>query len=335
MRHRPARSKPVVAVSQRSLAVAFLTLGTLWGSSFVAIDIGLPYFPPLQFAALRFLIAGLVILGYARYSTPRWRPRTRNEWTLAGVAGIFLIGGHHAFLYLGQQHVSGAIAAIVVSLGPVLTALFAVAILDTRLSAMDGFGFVFGLFGVVLVAQPGIAEGSSLPLVDRLAALDPSALLAGDTTGITLVFLAAASFALGGVLTRTIETTLPMRTVQAWAMLIGSALLFLVGGARGESLAAIRLTPAAGLSLVYLGLVTGAGAFLIYFTLLDRLGPAQVNLIGYVEPAAATVLSWLVLGQLIDSMTALGFAAIIVGFVCIQRRSLSALLMRRLLPASG
>lgn len=322
-------------MSQRLLAAAFVALGTLWGSSFVAIDIGLPYFPPLQFAGLRFLFAGVVVLGYAWRTTSRWRPRAPREWALAGVAGAFLIGGHHAFLYLGQQHVSGAVAAIVVSLGPVLTALFAVAILDTHLSATDGLGFGFGLLGVMLVAQPGIAEGSSLPLADRLAALDPGALLAGDMTGIVLVFFAAAAFALGGVLTRTIETTLPMRTVQAWAMLIGAALLLLVGSARGESLAAIRWTPTASLSLAYLGLVPGAGAFLIYFTLLDRLGPAQVNLIGYLEPAAATVLSWLVLGQLIDPLTALGFAAIVAGFVCIQRRSLATLLARRLLPASG
>ena len=321
-------------MSQRLLAAAFVALGTLWGSSFVAIDLGLPYFPPLQFAGLRFLIAGVVILGYAWWTTPRWRPRGRNEWALAGVAGALLIGGHHAFLYLGQQYLSGAVAAIVVSLGPVLTALFAVAILDAHLSTMDGLGFAFGLLGVMLVAQPGIAEGSTLPLGDRLAALDPGALLAGDMTGIALVFLAAAAFALGGVLTRTIETTLPMRTVQAWAMLIGAALLMLTGGLRGESLAAIRWTPTAGLSLVYLGLITGAGAFLIYFTLLDRLGPAQVNLIGYLEPAAATVLSWLVLGHLIDSLTALGFAAIVAGFVCIQRRSLVTLLTRRSSPAA-
>lgn len=321
-------------MSTRQLAIAFVTLGTLWGSSFVAIDLGLPYFPPLEFAGLRFLIAGVVILAYAWLTTPRWRPRGRREWTLAGVAGAFLIGGHHSFLYLGQQYLSGAVAAIVVSLGPVLTALFAVAILDAHLSALDGLGFAFGLFGVLLVAQPGIAEESSLPLAERIAALDPGALLAGDMTGIVLVFFAAASFALGGVLTRTIETTLPMRTVQAWAMLIGAALLMLTGGLRGESLAAIRWTPTAGISLLYLGLVSGAGAFLIYFTLLDRLGPAQVNLIGYLEPAAATVLSWLVLGQLIDTLTALGFAAIIAGFVCIQRRSLVNLFVRRSSPTS-
>lgn len=321
-------------MSQRLLAGAFLILGTLWGSSFVAIDVGLPYFPPLQFAALRFLIAGLVILGYAWYSTPRWRPRTRNEWAISGIAGGFLIGGHHAFLYLGQQHVSGAVAAVVVSLGPVLTALFAVVILNNRLTPSDIGGFFLGLLGVFFVAQPGVSEGSSLSLAARLAALEPEALLAGDAVGIMTVFLASVCFALGAVLTRPIETDLPARTFQAWAMLIGSALLFVVGNVRGESLTMVHWTPTASLTLVYLGIVTGAGAFLIYFELLDRLGPTQINLIGYLEPASATVISWLVFGQLIDPLTGLGFAAIITGFIFIQRRSLVSLLTSRRAPRS-
>lgn len=305
----------------RRLIGAFLLLGTLWGSSFVAIDIGLGYFPPIEFAALRYLIAGVVVLGYAGYSTPRWRPQTRREWLVAAVAGSFLIGGHHAFLYLGQQHVSGAVAAVIVSLGPVLTALFAAGVLGDRVTSLDFVGFALGLLGVFFVAQPGVPDGIGQSLVGRFLALDPSALLVGDGIGVATVFLGAACFALGAVLTEPIETTLPPRTVQAWAMLIGSTLLFVAGVVRGESLAAIQWTPVASLSLLYLGVVTGAGAFLLYFELLDRIGPTQINLIGYLEPVSATVLSWLVLDDLIDPLTACGFLTILAGFVCIQRRS--------------
>lgn len=319
-------------MNQRLIVGAFLLLGTLWGSSFVAIDIGLSYFPPLQFAALRYLIAGIVILGYAWYSTPRWLPRTRNEWLISGVAGGFLIGGHHGFLYLGQEHVSGAVAAVVVSLGPVLTALFAVVVLGDRLTSLDVAGFALGFFGVFLVAQPGVAEQSSLPFTARIAALDPGALLTGDAIGVMTVLIGSACFALGAVLMRPIETDLPTRTIQAWAMLIGSALLFAAGIVRGESLATIQWTPVAGLSLMYLGTITGAGAFLIYFELLDRLGPTQINLIGYLEPVSATVISCLVLGQIIDPLTGLGFVTIVAGFVCVQRRSVVSLVRDRTTP---
>ncbi|RRJ30517.1 DMT family transporter [Halocatena pleomorpha] len=314
----------------RRLLGAFLLLGTLWGSSFVAIDIGLGYFPPIEFAALRYLIAGIVVLGYAWYSTPRWYPRAREEWLVAAIAGSFLIGGHHAFLYLGQQHVSGPIAAVVVSLGPVLTALFAAGLLGDRVTSLDFIGFVLGFLGVFFVAQPGVPEGIGQSVAARLLALDPSALLTGDGVGIATVFLSAVCFALGGVLTQPIETSLPPRTVQAWAMLIGSTLLFVAGLIRGESLAAIRWTPVSGVSLVYLGIVTGAGAFLLYFELLDRIGPTQINLIGYLEPVSATVLSWLLLGELIDPLTAFGFLTIIAGFVCIQRRSFVPFVLSRL-----
>jgi drug/metabolite transporter (DMT)-like permease len=105
-------------------------------------------------------------------------------------------------------------------------------------------------------------------------------------------------------------------------MLLGSALLFVAGDLRGESLGAIRWTPIAGFSLAYLGTISGAGAFLIYFELLDRLGPTSIDLIGYLEPVCATMLSWLVLGQFIDSLTGLGFATIVVGFLCVRRGSL-------------
>lgn len=320
-------------MSRELLAGGFLILGTLWGSSFVAINIGLPYFPPLQFAALRFLIAGIVILGYALYTTSHWYPSTRTEWMLTGIAGTVLIGGHHAFLYLGQQYVSGAVAAIVVSLGPILTALFAVMILDDRLTVLDVVGFILGILGVFLVAQPGIPEGSNLPVFTRILALEPQALLRGDSIGIMLVFLGAVCFALGAVLTRTIKTELPMRTVQAWAMLTGSILLFASGSIRGESLAMIHWTPIASISLLYLGIITGAGAFLIYFELLDRLGATKINLIGYLEPVSATLLSWIILGHLIDPLTGLGFAAIIGGFICVQRHSFISLFTNKILPS--
>ena len=157
----------------------------------------------------------MAILAYAHRSTPRWRPRGREEWALAGVAGAFIIGGHHAFLYLGQQHVSGAVAAVVVSLGPVLTALFAVLVLDERLATPDVLGFSFGLLGVFLVAQPGVAGSASLPFAARLAALDLGALLTTDAIGIVLVVLAAGCFAIGAVLTRSFETDLPIEMTQA------------------------------------------------------------------------------------------------------------------------
>ncbi|ELZ84811.1 DMT (drug/metabolite family transporter) superfamily permease [Haloferax elongans ATCC BAA-1513] len=295
----------------RRVAVGlFALLGGLWGSSFVAIEIGLEFFPPLHFAAFRYYLAGVIVLGYALVSTDYWRPRNRTDLLLVAIAGGLMIGGHHAFLYVGQQYVPGAVAAIVISLGPVLTALFATGILGDRLSPLGAAGFAFGFLGVGLVAQP-----------------DPNALLSSDVVGVGIVFVAAVCFALGAVLTRPYSSDIPARTLQAWAMLFGAALLHVGGVATNESVAAIEWTPTAIGSLAYLATISGAAAFLIYFELLSRFGPTQINLIGYLEPVSATLLSWAFLGHLIDPLTAVGFVSIFVGFALIKRRALSELVV--------
>ena len=290
--------------------VKFVLLALLWGTSFVAIEVGVEYFPPILFAAVRYGAAGLLVLGYAVVATDRWRPRGRDEWLGAAVGGLFVIAAYHGLLYLGQRAVPGAIAAVVVSLSPVLTAVFAGALLDgERLEPIGGVGFLLGLVGVVVVANP-----------------DPSSLAGADALGIGLVFVGAASFALGAVLTRPLRTDLPVESMQAWTMLLGAAALIGWSGLRGESLAAVEWTAPAIASLAYLTVFSGAVAFLLYFDLLDALGPAELNLVGYLEPVVATLMSWLLLGRVVDAATVAGFGAIVAGFVVVKRRAVRRLL---------
>ncbi|MFB6110611.1 MAG: DMT family transporter [Halodesulfurarchaeum sp.] len=287
----------------RATAPLFVLLALLWGAAFVAIEIGLHAFPPLYFAGIRYLLAGGVLLGLAVMTAPEILPRTRADYLSIGVMGIFLIFANNAFLYLGEQIVSGAIAAIVVSLAPVLTVLFASLTVERGLPRLHELvGFVLGLIGVVVVAQP-----------------DPASLDLEHLFGIGLVFLAAASFAAGGVLSRTVRSGLPLKPLQAWSMLSGSLLLFAVGTLRGESLAGVSLTATDWLVLGYLVLFSGVLAYLLYFTLLEQVGPTQLNLVSYFEPIAAALVAWVVLGEVISGHTVVGFVLVMGGFTAIRR----------------
>ena len=286
----------------------FVLLATLWGGSFVAIEIGLHYFPPLLFAGLRYAVAGAIILGYAAVATDRWRPRAREEYLAVAVAGALVIAGYHALLYLGELHVSGAVAAVVVSLSPVLTAGFAALVLDERLTLGKGIGFALGVAGVVVVAG-----------------FDPTDAATASALGVGLVFLGGTCFALGAVLSRPLQADLPAAPLEGWAMVGGAGLLSAGGALRGESLSAIHLTPTAVWSFLYLTLASGVVAFLLYFRLLDRIGPTRLNLVGYLEPVVATLLSWVLLGELIGPATVGGFLAIFAGFAVLHRRELGQL----------
>ncbi len=281
----------------------FVALAAFWGTSFVAIETGLHAFPPLLFAGIRYAVAGGIVLLYAVLTTDRWIPRTRAEWLSVGVSGVFVIALYHALLYLGELNVSGAVAAVVVSTAPVLTAVFASVLLpDESVGPVELVGFALGILGVAVIAAPssgGFGVASLIPVL--------------------LIFGGAVAFALGGVLTRPLRTTLPLRSMQAWTMLLGAGVLFAGAALRGESVAAIHWTPNAIASLAYLTIVSGVVAFFIYFELLDRTGPSTVHLISYLEPVVATVMSVALLGDMIGARALVGFLAVFAGFAVVER----------------
>ena len=295
----------------------FLALAAMWGSAFVAIKAGLGepgapayfYDAPVLFAAVRYDVAGVLMLGYAAWATDRWRPRDRDEWVLVGVGAVFLIAGYHAFLFVGQRGTTSAAAAVIVSLSPVLTTAFARALLpNERLSVVGIVGMLLALAGVVVLASPSPDDFAG----SRFEAL---------------VFGAAVSFALGSVLARRLETDLPIETMEAWSMLGGAALMHLLSLGLGESVSGAPPLREA-VALAYLAVVASAAGFLVYFDLLDRLGPIEINLVSYVAPVVAALVGFLLLGEVVDAGTVVGFAVIVLGFLLIKRRAIRAELTR-------
>lgn len=298
----------------QSTPILFILLATFWGTSFVAIDVGLERVPPLLFAALRYDVAGAVVLGYAVLAHDQWLPRTRADWLSTLVGGVLLVAVFHALLYLGQGWISGAVAAIVVSLVPLLTAVFDHTLLgERRLEPVGGAGFVFGIVGVVVVANP------------TPGALDSTAAL-----GIGLVFLSATAFALGSVATQSFSSTLPLVSRQAWTMLVGAVVLHVASAFRGESFVASAWTPSVLVAFGYLAIVSGVVGFLLYFELLDRVGPSELNLVNYLNPVVAALVSWAVLGQLLSATAVAGFAVVFAGFALLKRDAVRGLLCSRL-----
>ena len=293
----------------------FLVLAVAWGSAFVAIDAGLAHLPPVLFAAVRYDIAGLLMLAYAAYAVDDPIPRGRAEWATVAVGATFIIAAYHAFLFVGQQHTTAAAAAVLVSLSPVLTTGFArVLVPQDALSPVGVLGVGIGLLGVIVMANP-----------------DPADLLATDTVANLLVFAAAAAFALGSVLTRWVDTpNFSIETMEAWSMLGGAALLHLVSLAIGESFALEAWThPEAVGAIIYLAVVASAIGFLIYFVLLERLGAVEINMVSYVAPVVAAIVGWFYLGQTVDETLIFGFVCIFTAFVLVKRRSIRRALRGR------
>ncbi|USZ68197.1 EamA family transporter [Halorussus salilacus] len=281
----------------------FVTLATLWGFSFLAIEVGLESLEPVLFAAFRYDIAAVLLLGYAVVSeTDRWPTDRANVEAVLG-GGVFLVG-MNGFLFVGQQTVPSGVAAIMQSLVPILTAVWALGLLpEERVSATGAVGIALGFVGVALIVRP-----------------DPDN-LAGDLLGRLLVFVQVAGVALGGVLVQRARPTLGNAALSGWSMLVGAVVLHAVSTGIGEPFALPR-TAEAGAAVAYLGVFATAVAFLIYFTLLEVRGALETSLVAYLVPVVATVVGVVVLGESITPLTVAGFGVVFVGFVVLKRRAI-------------
>ncbi|MFC7072782.1 DMT family transporter [Halovenus rubra] len=296
---------------QLPAALVLVGVGLLWGAAFPAIDVVVDEVPPLGAAGIRYAVAGCIVLAYATVVTDRLLPQDHRELLGIACVGTFMFGGYQGALFIGTQYVSGAVAAVVVSMSPVVAAVIAVPLLGESSGLLDACGFVLGLAGVVVIAQP--APGSDV--------------LSSTAIGVGLVFGGTAMFAVGSVTIQLVEGGLPLEALQGWAMLVGATLLFSGSILSGESMPApSTLSPAALGSLIYISLAAGAAGYLLYFGLVRRVGATETTLVAYLEPVFATLVSVLFLGHTLAFSTVLGFLAVATGFVLVSRERVASTL---------
>lgn len=285
----------------------FVLLGTIWGGAYPVIKIGLSYMPPITFAAIRYYIAGLVMLGYVLHTTEYWYPRTSADWLVASIGGALIIAAYNGFLFIGQLSVKSAVAGILVGMMPVLSALFSKLLLpEESLNAYGAAGIGAGFVGILLIARPSVSN-----------------LLTSSVIGQLFVLAAAASMALGSVLSERFNTSQPVETMETWSMILGAVILHAVTFARpSEQLGSVEWTSEAIIVIAYLALLSSAVAYFIYFDLLDRLGPVEMNFIAYAAAGFGAIFSWLLLAERIDLMTIIGFLLIIGGFLLLKHEDI-------------
>lgn len=280
-------------------------LGLLWGSAFPAIEVIVDRFPPLTGAGIRYSIAGGIVLGYAMWVHEQVLPRTTSTALGVLVVGVCMFGVYQGALFVGTQHVPGAVAAVVVSLSPVIAAMLAVPLLGESRGLIDLVGFVLGIAGVTIVAGPG-SDGSTAAL------------------GIGLIVAGTVLFAVGSVTIQIVAGRLPLEALLGWGMLIGATLLFVTALISGESApAASTISPTVVASLVYVTFVAGALGYLLYFRLVRAVGATETTLVAYLEPVFATLVSIALLDGGVGAGTVVGFLTVATGFALVSRATIS------------
>ncbi|HET6837451.1 MAG TPA: EamA family transporter [Gemmatimonadales bacterium] len=281
--------------------LAFAIIYFVWGSTFLAIRIGVAEVPPFLLAALRFLIAGLVLYGWAIIREPA---PDRVQWKSVAVLALLIFVFDYGLLFWAEQRVPSGIAAVMMALIPAFTALSEIILLGTqRLTLRLALALGIGLGGVALLMTRSLDLGGAP--VDRVGA-------------VALIF-AAASWSVASALAR--KLPLPSSKVKSSGaqMLVGGGFLALAAAGLGElrGFDPGAVSPRAWLSLLYLIVPGSIIAFTAYVWLLHRESPTKVGTYAYVNPVVAVLLGYFLADEALDARTILGTACVLISVVVI------------------
>jgi drug/metabolite transporter (DMT)-like permease len=294
---------PVPAKPRLEILLAFGAVYVLWGSTYLAIRIGVETIPPFVLAGLRHLTAGVVLYAWVRGTKRAARPETRHWRSAALVGGLLLLGGNGLVTWAEQRVPSGLAALIVASVPLWMTVLDAV-LSRRRPHGVVLAGLALGLGGIAFLAAPGRFGGGRI-----------------DPLGAAALLTAALLWATGSLVSR--RVALPSSTLLATAMemVAGGVILLAVAGLTGE-LAAVSLSAVSARSLFALGYLVVAGSLLgfsAYIFLLGATTPARVSTYAYVNPIVAVFLGWLVAGEAVTARTLIAAAVIVASVALIIR----------------
>jgi drug/metabolite transporter (DMT)-like permease len=287
--------------------IAYLLVCTVWGSTYLAIRIGVGHLPPFLFAGVRFFTAG-VVLGAAVLATGGALPRTARDWKTLAVTGILLLIGGNGVVVWAEQTVESGLASVYVAAGPLWTALFDSITPGgkTRLNWRMGLGLLLGFLGICL-----------------LTGVTPSQLRSTEMRGPLALTLASASWAIGSVYWKRHPTNTSPYSAAAAQMVVGGALLLILGFALGEA-PAWRLTPAGLGALAYLIVFGSIVGYTAFGYALKNASATVVGTFAYVNPVVAVILGWLILHEQVSARTVAAMGLILGAVLWIQLSAPSA-----------
>jgi len=282
--------------------LAFFIIYFVWGSTFLAIRVGVQEIPPLVFAAMRFLVAGLVLYGWM---LARGEPSpTRRQWFSATLLGLLIFVFDYGLLFWAEMRVPSGIAAVMLATIPVFIALSEIVFLRTqRLTFRLTCALLLGIAGVGVLVSRSLNLGGT-PI---------------DTTGALALIVASISWSLAAVLNRKLE--LPKSKVMSAGAqtLAGGIMLVITAAVFGEfsHFHPSTFSRGAWFSLLYLIVFGSIIGFTAYVWLIHHESPTKVGTYAYVNPVVAVLVGYFVGGEALGARTVVGTICVLISVVVI------------------
>jgi drug/metabolite transporter (DMT)-like permease len=282
--------------------LAFAIIYLVWGTTYLAIRVGVLEVPPVLLAAMRFLIAGVILYGWMIVKGER--SPTARQWMSASAISILIFVLDYGLVFWAEQRVPSGVTAVIMATIPVFMALSEIIFLRTqKLTVRLALALLIGIGGVAVLMSRSLNLGG-VPI---------------DRKGALALIVASLSWSLGSALTRRVELPASKGMSSGAQMLAGGVLLAVTAGMLGEfrDFHPSIVSRAAWLALLYLIVFGSIIAFTAYVWLIHHESPTKVGTYAYVNPVVAVVVGYFLGGETIGVRTILGTLFVLTSVVVI------------------
>ncbi len=278
--------------------IAFALVYVFWGSTYLAIGIAdQEHLPPFVMCAMRFWIAGPVMMAACALMGRSLRVTRRQLIRLALIGCLLLVGGNGGLAWAEQYLPTGS-AALIIAITPIWFVLLeAFVFRGERLSRRGVMGVVLGFAGIAVLFWPKFEYRQTLGIMQLVC----------SATLLCSSFL----WAFGSVLSRKWQMTVDPFVATAWEMIfagVGHVLLSLVTGQYRRAV----FTGRAMLAVFYLVIFGSWVGYSAYIWLLKHVPTPKVATYAYVNPIVAVFLGWLIMRERVDVYILVGSAIIVI-----------------------
>lgn len=290
--------------TRRRAWMAWAAVCLIWGTTYLAIKVGLDTIPPFLMGGLRYIASGIILGLWLRlqgHSLPG-----RESWGRLAILGFFMLMLGNGGVVWGEQYLSSGLTAVLIGTTPFwmvsVDAMFAG---GRRMHARQWMGLAIGFFGIVLLVWPDITGGGAGGR--------------GGLLGVIAIQIACAGWALGSAYTRRHVMPGDLLGSAAMQMFFGGIIMVAAGTLTGEW-PHLSFTLRTSLAMAYLTIFGGVIAFSAFSYALGHLDIATVSLYSYVNPVIAVILGILILGEPFELRMLFAAAIIVIGILVVRAK---------------
>jgi drug/metabolite transporter (DMT)-like permease len=288
------------------VGTSFALVYLFWGSTYLAIEIAGRHFPAALVGALRFLIAGTLMLAWCAVTGKKIVISRKDALRLL-LVGVLLLTGGNVILIWTEQYINSGLAAMIVAVVPIWIALIEAIIGGDRLNRLGWMGLLLGIGGLLVLLWPDLANGTAIGRRDLMVAL--------------VLMLGSFSWALGSVLSRRFQLSVGPFAATGWEMTLAGIVNALIALSLGDVHHA-DWSRSGWLAIGYLVTFGSLVGFTAYIWLLEHVPTPKVATYAYVNPVVAVFLGWLLLGERLDRYMMMGMVVIIAAVILVTSAKL-------------